>query len=185
MDDISTDATFCQPWMYSCWKQTPGFCLNRALGLLLCSTRPTRRRDLWTLNSELWTKSQPRDRRDRVAERTLEPGLTSTKKRFGGRLVRFVSLIYFVFSVCYDANSLCTSRLMWLDRMRRTSAPWLAHGRTGAFSGRKTNNNASNMTKKKKSILLVLPNVLMFNMRVLYYNNDYDYSCAISCLLWS
>ena len=39
------------------------------------------------------------------------------------------------------------------------------------------NQPASNM--KKKSILLVLPDVLMFNMRVLYYNNDYDYSCAI------
>lgn len=30
----------------------------------------------------------------------------------------------------------------------------------------------------KKSILFVLPDILMFNMRVLYYH-DYDYSCAI------
>lgn len=33
--------------------------------------------------------------------------------------------------------------------------------------------------RKKKSILLVLPDILMFNMRVLYYHDDYDYSCAI------
>lgn len=33
--------------------------------------------------------------------------------------------------------------------------------------------------KKKKSILFVLPDILMFNMRVLYYHDDYDYSCAI------
>lgn len=32
---------------------------------------------------------------------------------------------------------------------------------------------------KKKSILFVLPDILMFNMRVLYYHDDYDYSCAI------
>lgn len=32
---------------------------------------------------------------------------------------------------------------------------------------------------KKKSILFVLPDILMFIMRVLYYHDDYDYSCAI------
>lgn len=26
---------------------------------------------------------------------------------------------------------------------------------------------------------MVLPDILMFNMRVLYYHDDYDYSCAI------
>lgn len=34
-------------------------------------------------------------------------------------------------------------------------------------------------SKKKKSILFVLPDILMFNMRVLYYHEDYDYTCAI------
>lgn len=33
--------------------------------------------------------------------------------------------------------------------------------------------------KKKKSILFVLPDILMFIMRVLYYHDDYNYSCAI------
>lgn len=32
---------------------------------------------------------------------------------------------------------------------------------------------------KKKSILFVLPDILMFNMRVLYYHDDNEYSCAI------
>lgn len=31
----------------------------------------------------------------------------------------------------------------------------------------------------KKSILFILPDILMFNMRVLYYHDDNDYSCAI------
>lgn len=31
----------------------------------------------------------------------------------------------------------------------------------------------------KKSILFVLPDILMFNMRVLYYHDDNEYSCAI------
>lgn len=35
------------------------------------------------------------------------------------------------------------------------------------------------INKRKKSILFVLPDILMFNMRVLYYHDDYDYSCAI------
>lgn len=37
---------------------------------------------------------------------------------------------------------------------------------------------ASGVKKKKKSILFVLPDILMFNMRVLYYHDDYDYSCV-------
>lgn len=40
-------------------------------------------------------------------------------------------------------------------------------------------NSIWRLKKKKKSILFVLPDILMFIMRVLYYHDDYDYSCAI------
>ena len=39
--------------------------------------------------------------------------------------------------------------------------------------------NKNSIWRLKKSILFVLPDILMFNMRVLYYHDDYDYSCAI------
>ena len=37
----------------------------------------------------------------------------------------------------------------------------------------------NSLWRLKKSILYILPDILMFNMRVLYYHDDNDYSCAI------